>query len=362
MTRSLILHLGDHKTGSTSIQAALAGQHFKSPKCKILFPMLQKGRGQHNDVVRTLIRPKLAEQRIQKFTALGRRIRQADADVAVLSAENFEYVKPKVLRKTLEETMPDLLEGARLLVYVRPHADRLISSYAERIKQGLFMGSLSEFFEETKAAGEFFYADRLKRWANVFPGQLTVRPMLRGTLHNGDVVEDFFQFALQGKPFALNQRPVTNEKLCIEDLSILLELQKQVHHINGAASAPREPVRSLGWRVGRMLAASREGTGTPLGLDADLAAQVQACYGEDARAMDDMFFDGTPLSDRLGAAVQQATSEARLVGIDHHFEPETAALIRAWLELITRLYEVDPEGWRPYFQKAPLITHNADKI
>ena len=358
MTRSLIVHLGDHKTGSTSIQQALAGQHFQSPKCKILFPRLQKGLVHHNNIVWSLIRPKQAEKRLPQFTALEQVIRESDADAAVFSAENLERVPPKVLRKTLEETMPDLLEDARLLVYVRPHAERLISSYAERIKQGLFMGSLLEFFEETREAGEFFYLGRLKRWAKVFPGQLTVRPMIRSELHKGDVVEDFFRFVTQGKPVKLKARPETNEKLCIEDLSILLELQKYVKHLN----RPSEPVRSLGWRVGRMLAASREIPGTPLGLDADLAAQVQGCYSEDARMMDEMFFDGTPLSDRLAAAVQQATPETRPVGIEHHFDADTTALIRAWLELITRIYEVDPEGWRPYFQKAPLIIHNAAKV
>ena len=199
MAAELILHIGGFKTGSTSIQAALAKCNYTVPGKTILYPGvaeregLAKSRGQHDRLARTPFpNQPVARHREARFAAVARRLRKSDADTdyAVLSAEMFEYVNPQLLAAEIDRHFPEYRDRLRIIGYVRPHAERLVSGYAERVKHGFFLGSLEEFHQASSVKDKphhwgFFYAQRFARWKACFGDAFQIRPMIRDRLIAG---------------------------------------------------------------------------------------------------------------------------------------------------------------------------------
>jgi hypothetical protein len=357
VTRKIIVHLGDHKTGSTSIQQVLSGGGIEAEQ-SLVFPVGTPRRAHHNHVARALIRKvkrkKHKKIETQYFAEMAAEIRASDADIAVISAENFEFADPAELKAALDKHLPEFAETTRLIAYIRPHGERLLSSYAERVKQGLFLGSLAEFHAETEAEGEFHYAPRLAQWRGVFGDSFTARPFLRARLKDGDVVTDFLDWLFEGVAFSVRAPAQTNEKLSVEDLALLREIQRRLEDVRGAKSAPREPVRALGWRLARMLSAIAGGSGTKLALDQGLVTQLQAAYGADAAATDAGFFEGTPLTEALAGLDAGAVPAPQSLELAEVVSPEAYRVSIAWIQLIHDLFILKPEEWRAYFQSNPL--------
>lgn len=368
MTRTLVLHLGDHKTGSTSIQQALASGRIYTSPVSVCFPMGTPKRSHHNHIVRGLIRETRGAENDAPFSTLAAEIGAAAADVTILSAEAFERADPKLVREALQRFLPDLASEARLIVYIRPHAERLVSTFAERIKQGLFIGDITAFFQTAMAEEMFLYAPRMQRWRAVFGDRLTVRPMIRERLKNSDVVEDFMDFALQGAPFQLPQAAPSNEKVAMADLSLLCALQSALPEQRGDVDSPkREPARALGWRLARMMGAG--GAANPAGnapassrpasprpaLHRALAAEVVAAYAADAAEMDQKFFGGADLlAQALAQAPDTAVDQPQSIRLEDHFSGEALRLQKAFIKLVTQIYALHPEDWRAHFQRNPL--------
>lgn len=364
MAKSLVLHLGDHKTGSTSIQHALKHKAVEVPGRTILYPTPPGYAQQHNAAGRSLSHERFADLRAGFFAPIAEIVDASDADVAILSAESFERADPGTVQAMLETYFADLAATTRLIVYLRPHSERLLSSYAEQVKQGLFFGPLEAFHEKYLKDEKLLYAPRIARWKAVFGDRLCVRVMARSHLSGGDVVRDFFDFALEGADFTLETLAQTNQKLCVEDLSVLVALQEQMRRIPGIRNpgrAPenpfREPARALGWRVARMLELSRADgeAGTPLRLHKQLAERLAETYREDAETLDRLCFDDAPLTARLQAACDNAGPQAQSLRLEDHFSPANTRLTRAWLELIEKLYCLRSEDWPQHFRDNPFV-------
>ena len=73
-----------------------------------------------------------------------------------------------MLKATIEAYMPEMLADARFIAYVRPHADRFPSSYAERVKAGHFYGTLTGLHTMLHKRKAFYYAPRFLKWREVF--------------------------------------------------------------------------------------------------------------------------------------------------------------------------------------------------
>ncbi len=353
----LILHLGDHKTGSTSIQQVLAADGVEAEQ-SLLFPVGRPKRPHHNHIARALNRKvkrkKHHETEARYFANVAAQIRNSDADIAIISAENFETSDPAALAAALDIYLPDYLEDMRLISYIRPHGDRMLSSFAERTKQGLFQSDLTDFHAETLEDGDFTYLPRLEAWRATFGDRFTARPFIRSHLKDGDVVTDFFDWVLEGAGFTVTAPAVSNEKLTVEDLAVLREVQRRLDDVRGAKSAPREPLRALGWRMARMLSSSAGDKGTKLALDRAVVAKVQDSYASDAAAVDAGFFEATPLTDALAGLEDSAVDAPQSIDLAEVISPAAYRVAVGWMQLIHDLYILKPADWLDYFKDNPL--------
>ena len=109
--RRLVIHLGDHKTGSTAIQQVLVSGRVQAPG-GMVFPTGRAGLSHHNNLARALRRRKTDEAEIKaQFAKVAAAIDASDAQTAILSGEGFERVAAPRMAEALAQYLPDLAEA-----------------------------------------------------------------------------------------------------------------------------------------------------------------------------------------------------------------------------------------------------------
>lgn len=335
----LVFHLGDMKTGSTAIQTALSSKGWKCNSVKLLYPAGNKV--SHITFAQSLsgrVDPSRTEKLARDITSEIEA--HPEADVAVISAEHFENVDPKVLKRAIETYFPGALAEARFLAYVRPHADRFPSTYAERVKTGMYVGTLEELQTTLHDRETFVYTPRFLAWRETFGAAFELRPMIRDLLFRNDVVADFMQFALQTDDFTLSDTPDANESLSLENLSIVRELHVK---LNGGKHKGQPYQSTIGRALARRMNESAFRNGTKVRIHKALAEKVRDQYADDAAALDAAFFKGTPMTDALKAAPAKAVDAAQSVRIQDHFTDREQYLINTFLDQTVVLVKANPD-------------------
>lgn len=346
MVRELVFHIGDHKTGSTSIQQALVQGAVRCDHTSIAYPV-GKTRLNHKVAADSLFRKDMAKRKRRAFKTLQKRMAAAEADIGIVSAESFETVKPVALQKAIANFLPEHAETARVIAYVRPHAERILSSYTQVLKLGNFTGTLEEFARHSERVGRYVYTPRFEGWRDTFGDRFELRPMIRDRLYQGDVVKDFLSYVLRSEDFTLAEVVGANESLSINDVVML----RAFHRMPKTGQRKVDVRGKAGWHFARVLADLPNANTTRLGLHKSLMDEIEAAYRADAEALDAAFFDGTPMADALDRAHAKALPQAQGLELGDHFDPEAARMIRIWAALVDDLLARQPQDWRGYFRK-----------
>jgi hypothetical protein len=343
--RKLLFHIGHHKTGSTTIQDAFATGRVHLEGQRILYPgrMAHNYLARHFDVYANAGKILPDRPGFPGLEEISRRLQLGNFDVAVISAEEFEGADPALVQKVLQDFMLPHVTDHAVICYVRPHAARLLSSFAEQVKLGLFAATPDAFFEKAIKNGRFFYARRLPLWAKVFQGHFRLRPMIRAQLAGGSVLEDFVQTGFDpGAPVRIDPMPAANESLCLEDLLLVRLVQDCL------ASRDLKLRHAMGWEIAPAFAAVArpQGPGTKLALHKALAERIRAAYRDDAREIDTLFFEGkTLLRDELDRAVDEALPTAQSFEPSDHFSADTLRTVSVLGAEINRLLDHEGGPW-----------------
>ncbi len=324
MIDSLAIHLGDAKTGSTSIQDVLSQRLWSAPGRTLCYPAYAPARN-HTLLAKSLLTPTVDGQEEKHFGCVREEFLKSDAEIGLLSSEHLEFVAPEALDRALNAYLPEWREGLRLLVYIRPHADRLVSAFGERTKQGADLPSLEFLAQRFNRSRLLHYSERLERWRGVFGDALTIRPFTRTQLKSGDVVADFFEW-LFGPPGAkIEAVDISNAALPLEDLAALRFMYREIRKVRPEAKGR---LSSLGWRLAELLNARRHGKSTRLGLHRALAERLRETYADDAARVDrEMLGGGSTMVDALDAAVERALPKPQsLRARDHLSQAEIGRL------------------------------------
>lgn len=192
--RKLLLHIGRHKTGTTSIQrflqqnrAALLAEHgyfvpqsgrIKDGHAGLAHPLQPRNADARKDIKD----PRL----IATFVELKRELAPQSPDTTVvISSEGFQNCKPDLVRQAFSDY------DVRVVVYLRNQLDYLASSYVQRVQATSYTGTLEDFYDDVYLKGSN-YARFLKGWNNEFPNEFLVR-----RYSSNDIVNDFLEHALK---------------------------------------------------------------------------------------------------------------------------------------------------------------------
>jgi hypothetical protein len=342
----LIFHIGDPKTGSTSIQATLAGGHVSLASGTIFYPLKMDFNAYRSrtlefhstDVAR-------AEAAERAFKSLARRIKASDADYVILSGEAIWQVPAYQFKAVVERFFRDAADEIRIIAYARPHASRFLSSYAELTKAGRAL-ALSESLEDNHrsmaARRSLMYAERFATWKASFGDEFVVRPLITDELYNGSVVDDFLSVALDTLDFEVSIVDVFNASPMLGDLM-------RIKHIQRILEPEVEPIvrLRLGWEMNRILARlDPTEPGARLQLHKSLALDIQSTYVNDARIMDREYFGAASFfEDQLQAAVNDAIETPQSTEPADHLSPTELRSLEAMARLVTRLVGLGDVDW-----------------
>ncbi|EYD70564.1 hypothetical protein [Limimaricola hongkongensis] len=353
MVGEIVFHLGDSKTGSTSIQQTLVAQAWTGASKTLLY----NARVNHIPLAHTINRPKDKPFAKKRWTALRSDLERSDADIAVVSAEGFEFSDPDEFAEMVRQYLGEWQGRIRFITYLRPHAERVVSTYAERSKQGLFLGRLEEMHERLLDSGLLMYAPRIARWKAQWGDAYTVRPMIRSELRGGDVVEDFLNFVFHGDPVKPQAVAGANESLTAADLAAL----RAIHATFPKQARMRDAQKTLGWNLAQLISAlpRPKNTEKPQ-LHRSLAETLVKAYRDDAAEVDRLYFEGSPLSKSLEAAPGKARETVQPIDAASYFGPDALRLIEGLGQLLVRMIAAAPDTMSTAMRPKQLRAKNWD--
>lgn len=315
MTRRLVVHIGDCKTGSTSIQDALAHGTLSGLDHPVHFP----ARRNHIPISRAFD----AGDDVPLIELLS----NAEEGVTILSAEHFEFVDAARLAKVIGSVWSDDLT---VIGYVRPHAEALYARYCENVKIGNVRGSAGAFHATMLKRKRLFYAPRFGAWKAAFGSNFMLRPFAQDYFVGGDVVSDFLK-SVFGPAAEASPKVARNRALSVEALA----LQRMVFDVIGRDEASKGARTAFG----RNLARSLQGYGKirPQ-IEQSVARDVARAYAKDARATDALFFEGTPMQDALAQSVETAVQTPHSLEAEDYFSSETREAVLAIARTLEPLF------------------------
>lgn len=342
MISNLVFHIGDPKNGSSSIQQAMQQKACSTEAATLAYQDELNASALANGIAHDKMAQRKRELLKKKAWA-----QDNTADIGVISAEFFERVRPpQKLQDAIEEYLPAHAETARVIAYVRPHAGRMLSGYAQRLKTGAFTDNMNKFTKELSASKLLQYTQRFQKWQDVFGDRFTLRPFIRSEMKGQDVVEDFFDQVLQGAPFTLDPIKSTNESLSLEELVALKRIQKR--YVN--QGMPVFLRMSLGAALGRELGSRSERYRGKLALDRANAERIHEVYAEDAKLLDDTFFGKPLMQVELQKAVDKAIDKPQPLQPKVYFSKEQIQEMVRIADDITALVKEHPHAWRDEYR------------
>jgi hypothetical protein len=143
---TLYLHCGLHKTGTTSLQAALAASYGRLREAGALYPLAGRysleGRAvgddgaNHHNIAYQLARGRDFDHRRGDLGALFREVANFDGDV-ILSSEDFEWFLEDLVALARIQNLADLTNRRLvIIVYLRNQIDYCESLFLEMLKHG----------------------------------------------------------------------------------------------------------------------------------------------------------------------------------------------------------------------------------
>lgn len=333
MIKNLCIHIGDHKSGTTSIQTALVDPSLKVDGRSVCYP----SRRSHNGIAKHIVTKNNSVFLEKRLAAIALDFQNSDAEWGFLSAEEFEGFHAKTLNDVIKKWFPDHLDTVKIVAYVRPHAQRLVSNYAEDVKIGCFTGNLRDYFHHEISTKRFIYTPRFKSWRQVFGERFYLRPMVRDQLFGGDVCLDFLSMVCGTTDIEMPKPKNTNSSLGLEDLATM-----RMFHLANSERPPNWR-HALGWHWQTLMSEmSGDITSTPIALDEALAKDVLNAYERDAIALDAKFFDGTQMFDSLKRDVLKTVPLPQSIKAEDHFGEAELGRLKVMARLIADMSALTP--------------------
>lgn len=278
---TLVVHVGAIKAATTSVQVALAAGCAPQSGKILRYP----AKSLNHNYLENILAGSEGRQHPQIRRLRGMMTAGGPADIAVLSGERLSVLRPAQLKTAIETCFGDLIGDYTILHYIRPHADRALSGYAERVKIGTCDIPLREYLTDLTERGHFQQTPKLRSWQKVFGARYRLRPMLPAAMVRGDAVADFFNTVLGELPPDWVAPVPVNESLSATGLAQVARFQQQLQ-------AETAAVRHV---MGYEFAAAycQETADVPavsVGMEADIAEFFVARHLADAEQLDREFF------------------------------------------------------------------------
>jgi hypothetical protein len=203
--KTLYLHFGTHKTGSTSLQNFLYHHRDSLKKNGFLYPVegtyFYSGEKSQSLFAHSLIgeRPKYIStgtmwSKESCISDLKRDLNNSHCNNAIISSEHFFNIKSEDTIAEIKSIFENHFDNIKVIIYLRRQDLFYESKYNQLIKAGLTTSTFEEKVNEWLIDVNFNYNIYMELLSSVFgKASLIVRPFEESQLYMGDVISDFFK-------------------------------------------------------------------------------------------------------------------------------------------------------------------------
>ncbi|WP_444921189.1 hypothetical protein ACJJID_01565 [Microbulbifer sp. CnH-101-G] len=203
MINQAIIHIGTHKTGSTSIQDVLYNNHVTLRDKGIFYPIMDitKWNGHHPIAWQLGVDHPYRDATLDTRAYLDKIIESFTFEKMVLSSEDFEFLGGAGI-STLKKWVP--AHSYQIVVYFRNFFRYIQSDYQQNVRSYSvrYSGTIQDFFVEFNFYERINYLKTLKRWSSVFSSDSI---QVYSFEKVGNVVEHFLKLLkVEGKDTSLH--------------------------------------------------------------------------------------------------------------------------------------------------------------
>jgi len=207
--RTVILHVGYHKTGTTAIQALLTANSMLLREHGVLFPeacAVPNTPEYCSSLAMAHHRLPLAilEEDQAALDALACELATSSCDAAVISSEVFmeRFKNEERCLKSLADLLSEY--HVRIIVYLRPQFALYESVFNQQVKDSMVPPPLNP----SRLTPYYNYLHWLRLWARYFGHEnITVRPYELAQLRHNSLLRDFMYYAAPSIPFESLEEP-----------------------------------------------------------------------------------------------------------------------------------------------------------
>lgn len=232
--KTVYLHIGWEKTGTSSIQSFLGANSKKLQELGIYFPMEhQIYEHNHQKVQFSLggnkehywLKDNQIYDKKQMISFIQNMIKDSPFNSFIFSHETFYSTNPELLRKTFKDC------NVKVIAYIRRPDEWLISAFTQQVGFGSVIGSslrdAVRIFLRKKIFQPCYY-DYLKGFIDVFGKEnISIRIYEKQKLIDHDVVSDFLDVLdIEFEYYKVKQTGAHNPSLNMDQLAFILLLGK----------------------------------------------------------------------------------------------------------------------------------------
>ena len=205
MSKTLIIHIGHFKTGTTALQVFFREQTEFMAEVGIEYPLVWADHSKHSDYIFSILRAAGVSKLMHNYenptppqsmwNDLFERIKESPQDTILISSEEFMRIGqfPKaqdILRQILDNRPPDLTVKA--IVYLRDPRAHLQSWYNQLIKMNFQVAALDMAVNGDIESIHYDYQRALAPWVDILGGEnVIIRPYLKDPANPAALHQDF---------------------------------------------------------------------------------------------------------------------------------------------------------------------------
>jgi len=190
--RVCYIHIGPHKTGTSSIQWFLKQNRAELLKYGYFVPESGTNHGAHHAIARKLCGQELRSHEQSAAAEFARALDETPSEAVVISSEALEgLLRNRDYAKTLFARIGELSLEPKLVLFPRNQSQRINSSYSSAVKT-FRRSEPFESFVQGATQGFVFRHTPLIELADAHNAELIARPFTRKAVARG-VVSEFLQ-------------------------------------------------------------------------------------------------------------------------------------------------------------------------